>query len=284
MDKLYIKDLEVFAHHGVFPEEKTLGQKFLISVTLTLDMREAAVTGDLTKSVHYGELAHALEKEFQKESYDLIETAGEMLTTYVLNNYPMVSTVKIMIKKPWAPILRSMDTVAIELTRQWHRAFIGFGANMGDKLENINAAISAVKATNGITILKKSTIIETEPWGYTDQDTFLNGVLEIKTFLPPGELMTRLLAIEEELKRVRTIHWGPRTLDLDIIFYDDYVTDDPHVILPHPRAHERVFVMEPMAQIAPYFIHPVLNKSMTDILKALNEHEVSFDFIDKAVK
>ena len=124
MDKLYIKDLEVFAYHGVFPEEKSLGQKFLISVTLNLNMREAAITGDLSKSVHYGELAHALEKEFQKESYDLIETAGEKLTTYVLNNYPMVSLVKIMIKKPWAPILRSMDTIAIEITREWHRALL----------------------------------------------------------------------------------------------------------------------------------------------------------------
>ncbi|KNZ42352.1 2-amino-4-hydroxy-6-hydroxymethyldihydropteridine diphosphokinase [Acetobacterium bakii] len=273
MDNLYIKDLEVFAHHGVFPEEKTLGQKFLISVTLTLDMREAAITGDLTKSVHYGELAHALEKEFQKESYDLIETAGEMLTTYVLNHYPMVSKVTIMIKKPWAPILRSMDTVAIEITRQWHRAFIGFGANMGDKLENITTAIASIEATDGIVIVKQSTIIETEPWGYEDQDVFLNGVLEIKTFLPANELMTRLLSIEAELKRERSIHWGPRTLDLDIIFYDNCITDDVHVTLPHPRAHERGFVMEPMAEIAPYFIHPVLRKSMTDILKELNTNE-----------
>ncbi|HEY5537173.1 MAG TPA: 2-amino-4-hydroxy-6-hydroxymethyldihydropteridine diphosphokinase [Acetobacterium sp.] len=267
MDKLYIKDLEVFAYHGVFPEEKSLGQKFLISVTLTLDMRDAAITGDLSKSVHYGELAHALEKEFQKESYDLIETAGEQLTTYVLNNYPMVSMVKIMIKKPWAPILRSMDTVAIEITREWHRAFIGFGTNMGDKLKNIETALASLKALDGVIILNQSTIIETEPWGYENQDVFLNGILEIKTFLPPRELMTQLLAIEEALKRERTIHWGPRTLDLDIIFYDNWISDDPMVILPHPRAHERGFVLEPMAEIAPYFIHPVFRKSMSELLK-----------------
>lgn len=267
MDKLFIKDLEVFAYHGVFPEEKSLGQKFLISVTLTLDMREAAITGDLSKSVHYGELAHALEKEFQKESYDLIETAGEKLTTYVLDNYPMVSKVKIMIKKPWAPILRSMDTVAIEITREWHRAFIGFGTNMGNKLQNIETALASLKTLDGLIILNQSTIIETEPWGYEDQDVFLNGVLEIKTFLPPRELMTRLLAIEEELKRERTIPWGPRTLDLDILFYDDLISDDPQVILPHPRAHERGFVMKPMTEIAPYFIHPVFRKSMSELLK-----------------
>lgn len=269
MDKLTIKDLEVFAYHGVFPEEKKLGQKFLISTELLLDMREAAISGDLTKSVHYGELSHALENEFKKESYDLIETAGEKLTTYILEHYPMVSQVKLKIKKPWAPIMRSMDTVAIELTRSWHRAFIGYGSNLGEKLENIKKALALIKETLGIQIIKESSIIETEPWGYEEQDTFLNGVLEIKTYLPSHELMTRLLEIENILKRERKIHWGPRIIDLDILFYDDLITDHPHVILPHPQAHHRSFVMDPLAEIAPFFIHPILRKSMSEIAKNL---------------
>ncbi|MBU4439835.1 MAG: 2-amino-4-hydroxy-6-hydroxymethyldihydropteridine diphosphokinase [Acetobacterium sp.] len=269
MDKLYIKDFEVFAYHGVFPEEKTLGQKFLISVTLTLDMQEAALTGDLTKSVHYGELCHALEIEFKKESYDLIETAGEMLAGYVLNNYPMVNDVSIMIKKPWAPILKSMDTVAIEINRGWHDAFIGLGTNMGDRNHNLKEAIEGITNTSGIQVLTQSSIIETEPWGYTDQDAFLNCVLKVKTTLPPQTLMTLLLEIEQGLKRERTIHWGPRTIDLDILFYDNLVTDDPHVILPHPRIQERAFVMESMAEIAPYFVHPLLNKRMVEIFDNL---------------
>lgn len=271
MDKLYIKDLEVFAYHGVFPEEKKLGQKFLISVTLTLDMREAAITGDLTKSVHYGELCYALEDEFKKESYDLIETAGEMLTTYVLTHYPMVSQVSIMIKKPWAPILKSMDTVAIEINRGWHEAFIGLGTNMGDRSQNLADAVEGIKNTPGIEILSQSSVIETEPWGYTDQDAFLNSVLKIKTWLPPQELMSLLLEIELDLKRERTIHWGPRTMDLDILFYDSLVSDNPHVILPHPRVHERAFVMESMAEIAPYFVHPLLNRRMTEIFEMLKQ-------------
>ena len=271
MDKLYIKDLEVFAYHGVFPEEKKLGQKFLISVTLTLDMREAAITGDLSKSVHYGELCQALELEFKKESYDLIETAGEMLATYVLNNYAMVSQVSIMIKKPWAPILKSLDTVAIEINRSWHEAFIGLGTNMGDRSQNLEAAAAAIKSTEGIQALVQSTVIETEPWGYTDQGPFLNCVLKIKTFLPPAELMTRLLAIELELKRERTIHWGPRTIDLDVLFYDRQISNDPHVLLPHPRIHERAFVMESMAEIAPYYVHPVFNQRMIDIFEQLKK-------------
>ncbi|MBC3798608.1 2-amino-4-hydroxy-6-hydroxymethyldihydropteridine diphosphokinase [Acetobacterium tundrae] len=271
MDKLYIKDLEVFAYHGVFPEEKKLGQKFLISVTLNLDMREAAITGDLSKSVHYGDLCQALETEFKKASYDLIETAGEMLVIYILNHYPMVSQVSLMIKKPWAPILKSLDTVAIEINREWHEVFIGLGTNMGDRSQNLEAAIEAIKNTEGLQILTQSTIIETEPWGYTDQAPFLNGVVKAKTFLPPRELMTLLLEIELDLKRERTIHWGPRTIDLDVLFYDQLISNDPHVLLPHPRIHERAFVMESMAEIAPYFVHPIFNKRMIDILAELKK-------------
>lgn len=269
MDKLYIKDFEVFAYHGVFPEEKALGQKFLISVTLSLDMQEAALTGDLAKSVHYGELCHALEIEFKKESYDLIETAGEKLAAFVLEHYPMVEHVKIMIKKPWAPILKSMDTVAIEINRGWHVAFIGLGTNMGDRNQNLNEAISGIKNIPGIEMLAQSSIIETEPWGYTDQDSFLNCVLKIKTTLPPHTLMTLLLEIEQSLKRERTIHWGPRTIDLDILFYDHLISDDPHVVLPHPHVQDRAFVMASMAEIAPYFIHPLLNKRMIEIFENL---------------
>jgi|LGVF01.2.fsa_nt_gb dihydroneopterin aldolase/2-amino-4-hydroxy-6-hydroxymethyldihydropteridine diphosphokinase len=269
MDKLIIKDLEVFAHHGVFPEEKRLGQKFLISICLSLNMREAAITGDLTKSVHYGELAHEVEIEFQKESYDLIETVGEKLSIYILTHYPMVYEVQIIIKKPWAPILRSLDTISIEITRKWHRVFIGIGSNLGDKQKNIDTALSLLKTTDGIIIHKQSTLIKTEPWGYKDQDSFLNGVIEIKTYLPPHELMTKLLAIETQLKRKREIHWGPRTMDLDIIFYDQLIQDDDFLILPHPFAHERSFVMTPLAEIAPNFIHPVLRKSMQIISNTL---------------
>ena len=121
MDKLYLENIEIFAYHGVFQEEKTLGQKFIISLELTLDMREAAITGDLTKSVHYGELCHKIEEEFKKESYDLIETAVEKIAEYILFNYDMVKCAKVMLKKPWAPIGRHLDYAAVEIERAWHK-------------------------------------------------------------------------------------------------------------------------------------------------------------------
>lgn len=273
MDKLYIKDLEVFANHGVFEEEKRLGQKFVISVTLELDMHAAAVTGDLSKSVNYGELSAEIETEFQRESYDLIETAGEKLADYILSRYDLVQGVTVLVKKPWAPIHKSLDYAAIEISRSWHRAFIAFGSNLGDREKNIQTAIASLTNRNDIRLVCQSSIIETEPWGYADQDAFLNGVIEIKTTLSPADLMTLLLETEKRLKRQRVIHWGPRTLDLDILFYDRLICDHPHITLPHPRIQDRLFVLEPMAEIAPWYIHPVLGKSMTELMEQLKKSE-----------
>ena len=133
MDKLYLKDVEIFANHGVFNEEKSLGQKFIISLELEVDLREAAaITNDLTKSVHYGELCHNIEKEFQRKAYDLIETAAEKIAEYVLLNYPLVKACKVLLKKPWAPIGRHLDTAAVEVYRKWHKAYISIGSNIGE--------------------------------------------------------------------------------------------------------------------------------------------------------
>ncbi|SHI89685.1 dihydroneopterin aldolase / 2-amino-4-hydroxy-6-hydroxymethyldihydropteridine diphosphokinase [Clostridium cavendishii DSM 21758] len=269
MNKIIIKDLEAFAHHGVFKEEKTLGQKFLICLELELDTRAAAKSCDLQKSVHYGELSHRVLEEFARESYDLLETVAENLAEFILLEYNLVKAVKVTVKKPWAPILRSLDTVSIEICRKWHRVYISLGSNLGNKEENLNNALKLMEDSNYINILKVSNFIKTEPWGYENQDEFLNGVCEIKTLLSPKELVKFLLNIEAELKRERTIKWGPRTIDLDVLLYDDMITEDEEILIPHPRMHLRRFVMEPLTEIAPYVFHPVLRKRNYEILEAL---------------
>ncbi len=269
MDKLYLKDVEIFANHGVFKEEKILGQKFVLSLELDLDIREAAISCDLSKSVHYGELCHNIEKEFQRESYDLIETAAEKIAEYILNNYNLVNGVKVLLKKPWAPIGRHLDTAEIEIYRKWHKAYISIGSNIGNKEENIKKSIDKLKEFKEIKVTKIASIIETEPWGYENQDSFKNTAIEIRTFLNPKELMTILLNIEKDMKRERVIKWGPRIIDLDIIFFDDYVTSDEYVTIPHPRMEEREFVLEPLNEIAPNFIHPLNNKRVFRMLEEL---------------
>ncbi|MDU5107895.1 MULTISPECIES: 2-amino-4-hydroxy-6-hydroxymethyldihydropteridine diphosphokinase [unclassified Clostridium] len=269
MDKLYLKDVEIFANHGVFKEEKTLGQKFILTLELDLDVREAAKNCDLTKSVHYGELCHNIEKEFQRESYDLIETAAEKIAEYVLYNYDLVQGVKVLLKKPWAPIGRHLDTAAIEIYRKWHKAYISIGSNIGNKEENIKDSIERLKENKEIKVTKIASIIETEPWGYEEQDTFKNTAIEIKTFLNPKELMKTLLTIEQDMKRERIIKWGPRIIDLDIIFFDDYATSDDYVTIPHPRMEEREFVLEPLNEIAPNYIHPLNKKRVFRMLEEI---------------
>ena len=146
MDKIYLKNVEIFANHGVFKEEKTLGQKFVLDLELTLSLEEAGRTGDLTKSVHYGELCHGIEKEFMKESYDLIETAAQKVAEFTLYNYPLVKDVKVTLKKPWAPIGRHLDYAAVQIERGLHEAYLSIGSNIGNKEENLNRAIELINS------------------------------------------------------------------------------------------------------------------------------------------
>lgn len=270
MDQLIIKNLELFGYHGVFPEEKVMGQKFIVEAKISLDLSESGETDSLESSIHYGELCHQLQEEFNRTKHDLIERAATVLCNYILIHYPQVTEVDLTLKKPWAPIHLPIDYPAIRLVRRWHKAYIAVGANLGDKRENIKNAFETINDSWHTSIIKQSTLIETEPVGYEDQDTFINGVFEIKTLLTPVKLIRWLLSIEKELKRERVIRWGPRTIDLDVIYYDDIVTSLDEIVIPHPRMHERGFVLEPLNEIAPYYMHPILNKRTFQLLDELD--------------
>jgi dihydroneopterin aldolase/2-amino-4-hydroxy-6-hydroxymethyldihydropteridine diphosphokinase len=273
MDKIFVRDLEVFAHHGVMKQEKELGQKFLISLELFLDLKEAGKSDDLSKTVNYGELCHEAEKEFQRESYDLIERAAERLAEFILLHYNEVEEVKVVIKKPWAPIGRSLLYAGVEINRVWHKAFLGMGSNLGNKLENLNTAINKINKSTYTKITKISENYETKPVGNTEQDNFINCAVEVRTLLTPRELIRFLLEVEDELKRKRVIKWGPRTIDLDVLLYDNIITSFEEIIIPHPRMHERLFVLKPLKDIAPYFLHPILNKRIIEIEEQLSKEQ-----------
>jgi 2-amino-4-hydroxy-6-hydroxymethyldihydropteridine diphosphokinase len=130
-------------------------------------------------------------------------------------------------------------------------AYIGLGSNLGDREETIRRAVELLGAA------RVSTLIETEPWGYADQPRFLNAVAELETDEPPRALLARLLEIELELGRTREgPRYGPRTIDLDLLLYGDDRLDEPGLGLPHPRLHERAFVLEPLAELAPELVVP----------------------------
>lgn len=271
MDKIHIKDLEIIGFHGAIPEEKVLGQKFILSFELDVDLRQAGKNDDLTKTVHYGELAQKVEEEFTKTSYDLIEKAAEEICEFVLLNYPLVKKVKLLLKKPWAPTRKHVEYVAVEIERKWSKVYIAAGSNLGNKEETLKEAIDKIDKRKDCVVTKVSNFYTTDPVGYEDQDQFVNCVFEIDTLQTPSELMDTLLEVEKDFKRERIIRWGPRTLDLDIIFYDDIISYDEHILIPHPRAHERQFVMKPMCDINPYYVHPIYRKRVMDISSELGE-------------
>jgi 2-amino-4-hydroxy-6-hydroxymethyldihydropteridine diphosphokinase len=147
--------------------------------------------------------------------------------------------------------------------------YISFGSNLGDRLKNIKLGLQFISCNRSITITKKSSLYETEPVGYENQGWFLNGVIEIKTSVSPHKLLSLLKKVERKLGRKRTIRWGPREIDLDILLYNQKCVDTPSLTIPHPRMHKRGFVLVPLVEIAPQIIHPIFKKSAKQLLAEL---------------
>ena len=273
MDKIIIKDLEVFANHGVLQEEKNLGQKFLICLELYFSTRKAGVTDALPMSVNYAEVCQFINKFLQKNTFNLIEAAAENLALSLMVRFPLTESLKITIAKPWAPVGLPVDYVAVEIERSWHSAYIALGSNMGDKRKYLEDAVKAMESDPNCRLLQTSDFMVTKPYGPVEQEDFLNGCMKIRTLYTPSELLRFLQKLEQEAKRTREVHWGPRTLDLDILLYDDIVTSEDELTIPHPEMHKRSFVLEPLKQIAPNAVHPVLRQRIRDILteQSLNE-------------
>lgn len=141
------------------------------------------------------------------------------------------------------------------------RIFIGIGTNLGNRQANLKRAVELL-AQRGVKVLRASSVIETTPWGVEGQPMFLNMAMECGTALGPEELFHVLKQIEQDMGRTNSPRWGPRVMDLDILFYGDVVINTPTLIIPHPRLHERPFVLEPLSEIAPEFMHPVLGKNI----------------------
>ena len=182
---------------------------------------------------------------------------------------PNLRKIRLEIQKPWAPVHLPLKTVSVEIERSWHKAYIALGSNMGDRQAHLQRGVDMLKETKGCRVGRVSDFITTAPYGYLDQEDFLNGCLELDTLLTPQELLERLHEIEQAENRERKIHWGPRTLDLDIIFFDDLVLDSEDLHIPHVEMQKREFVLKPLNQIAPWVRHPLLRKTVSGMLAEL---------------
>lgn len=263
---MIIEDLEVFANHGVFEEEERLGQKFLVSAKLYFDASSAGRTDDLDRSVNYAKTCLAITEWMKTNRCKLIETVAERLAEKLLTDHPIVRKVDVTVKKPWAPIGLPVGCVSITISRSWHTAYLSVGSNMGDREKYITDGIGFLKGRSDIRILAVSDLIDTKPYGKTDQDDFLNGAVKLETLLDPHALLEVLHTIENAAGRERKEHWGPRTLDMDIIFYDDIVLDDEDLVIPHPDMCNREFVLMPLCAIAPHAVHPLNKKTVEQLV------------------
>ncbi len=269
MDEIRIDNLEVYAYHGVFPEENEKGQPFFVNMVLYGNARRAGQADELTLSTHYGEVCHFVTKWMQEHTCKLIETVAENIAKAVLMEFPLVEALDVEIRKPQAPIGLPFESVSVKIHRGWHKAYVAIGSNMGEKEKYLQVAIQGMADHEEILVTQVSSLITTEPYGGVEQDKFLNGMVAIKTLLTPHELLDYLHELEQKAGRERILRWGPRTLDLDIVFYDKLIFEDDVLIIPHVDMENRDFVLKPMVELNPNFRHPILQKTMKQLLDAL---------------
>ncbi len=266
-----IKDLKVFAHHGVFPEETEEGQDFLICVDAYQDITYAAVLDELVLTTDYGEMCSHIEEFLKNNTFKLMETAVEELCKNLLLRYSLIDSLIVEMKKPNAPISQPFDYVSVVKKMTRHKAFLSLGSNMEDREDHIRTAIEELDAEPATNVLRVSSIMETLPYGYEEQPKFMNCAVEVSTLLSPKDLLVFAQGIEQKHGRVRETKWGPRTLDIDIVFYDDLVYGDGSLQIPHIDMQNRYFVLKPMSEIAPGYRHPLFNRTVTQLLFELEE-------------
>lgn len=261
MGKVIIKNLDCFGRHGVLKEENVLGQRFFVSCEMYTDFEAAAENDDINKAVNYADVAEFITAYVRDNVFKLIETLASKLADEILINFN-IRAINLRVEKPSAPIGLPLETVAVELYKKWSKAYLSIGSNIGDKKAYLDFALKSLGANENIKVTNVSSYVITEPYGYLEQDEFVNGCVEIETLYSPEKLLKCINKIEADANRKREIHWGPRTLDIDIVLFEDKIIHTENITIPHIDMENRLFVLEPLNEIAPYAINPVNQKSV----------------------
>ncbi len=258
LDEIRLLGVSGTGRHGVLEHERRDGQVFVVDVVLGLDVRRAARTDTLADTVDYGQVAAGVLARIEGRPCDLIETLADRIAADVLAD-PRVESVEVTVHKPQAPVGVPFGDVQVVVRRQRGTpVVIALGANLGDPLATLTAAVAALPDVPGLTVTAVAPLVESDPvGGPPDQPPYLNGVVLAGYPGEPAQLLRELHAIEYGHGRVRDVRWGPRTLDLDLIQFGvpgtprERLSVDPALVLPHARAHERAFVLRPWVSVDP---------------------------------
>jgi dihydroneopterin aldolase/2-amino-4-hydroxy-6-hydroxymethyldihydropteridine diphosphokinase len=262
-DRILLTGVRARGRHGVLPEERVAGQEFVADLELSLDLGVAAATDRVVATVHYGELAEQVVAVIAGEPVDLIETLAQRIADVALG-YELVDRVVVTVHKPSAPIAVPFGDVAVRIERTRstpsEHVVIALGTNLGDRGTTLDDAVTALERLPGLVIEAVSAVHETVAITVDGPDPsrprYGNRVVVGRTDLSPAELLGALLRIERAFGRVRAERWGDRTLDLDLVAQGDRIVDEPGLVLPHPRAHERDFVLLPWLEAEPEAVLP----------------------------
>lgn len=265
-----LKDYEVRACHGVNAEEKVSPQRFLFTVEMTADVNRAAYSDDVNDTVSYSQVKKFVQAFATSTSFDLIETLADRTARKLLDSFDKLKSVAVTVKKPDAPMSGVFDYVSVRAERQWTRAYLSLGSSIGDKNSYLDLAISMLNGAGGVRNVIESSRITTAPYGGQAENEFLNSAVELYTYLEPEELLSLVERIERAGDRERIKRWGDRTLDVDILLYGDRVIDTKRLSLPHYDMINRTFVLKPLAELNPRLVHPLLKKTVVQLLEELN--------------
>ena len=281
-DRIQLHGLEFYGYHGVRPEETAIGQRFVVDVELHTDLRAAGETDDLTLTVDYAAVHEDIRSILEGPPARLIESVAERVAATILERYP-VTCVRVRVKKPDVPIAGTLDYVAVEIERgvsdaplpdgngtphaadvampvpetwEWGeatRAYLSLGSNLGDRLSQLASAVRALSEASQVTTV--SPVYETAALGAggepVDQPAFLNCAVAVDTPLSARDLLAVCTRIERSAGRNNGAHYEPRAIDVDVVLYGDAHIDTPELVVPHPRLHERAFVLRPLVNIDP---------------------------------
>lgn len=243
--------------HGVLPHEKVDGQTFVVDVVIETDHGQAGRTDDLRHTIDYSAVAAEVIERIEGPSLDLIEALAEQIAGDVLAR-PLARAVEVTVHKPEAPVgVPFSDVQVVVRRRRAVPVVVAMGANLGHPRHTLAAALADLTELDGLTRLRVSRLVESDPIGGPEQSSYLNAVAVAVTDLAPERLLAALHEVEERHGRVREVRWGPRTLDLDLIAYgvpgarSEVRSDSPDLLLPHPGAADRAFVLVPWAHVDP---------------------------------